>query len=355
MIRMQDKLVQMEEEYERLGKLLSDPAVIADRTRYEEYTRSYNHLQEVVFLFRECQKIGKEIEDSEDLLLRGDEDKEFLSLVRNELVGLKEKREKLEKELEALISPESGDEKRNTIIEIRAGAGGNEASLFASDLFRMYSRYAERRGWKLEVMNSHPTGLGGFKEIIFGVEGSDSYHRLRFEGGVHRVQRIPVTESGGRIHTSTVTVAVLPEAEEVEVQIDPNDLRIDTFRSSGPGGQHVNVTDSAVRVTHLPTGIVVQCQDEKSQHKNKAKAIRVLRARLFNYLREKKLAQISQERKLQVGSGDRSQKIRTYNFPQNRVTDHRIGLTLHRLEEIMRGDLDDLIEVLSVAESKSSD
>jgi peptide chain release factor 1 len=268
-------------------------------------------------------------------------------LAKAELQTLKERLANIEEELKILLLPKDPRDEKNIFLEIRAGTGGEEAALFAAALFRMYAKYAEMSRWRVEVMNQNPTGLGGFKEIIALVEGKRVYSRLKYESGVHRVQRIPVTESSGRIHTSTVTVAVLPEADEVEVEINPNDLRIDVYRSSGPGGQSVNTTDSAVRITHLPTGMVVTCQDEKSQHKNKAKALKVLRARLLDQLMEEQRSEISEERKNQVGSGDRSERVRTYNFPQNRVTDHRLGLTLHRLDGILEGDLSELIDALN--------
>lgn len=344
---MFEKLQAREEEHNHLAKLLSDPQVIADRTKYDEYVRRYNKLRNIVSKFQDYKRVLKEMEESRAILDEKGADQELLVLAEEELKQSERKKVKLEEELRQLLQPRRDkDDDRDVIVEIRAGTGGEEASLFAGDLLRMYSRYAERQGWKVEVMNSHPAGRGGFKEVIFGVEGKGSHRRLQYEGGVHRVQRVPATESQGRIHTSTVTVAVLPEAEEVEVKINPEDLRIDTFRAGGPGGQHVNVTDSAVRITHIPTGIVVQCQDEKSQHKNRAKAMRVLRARLFQYLKEQQEAEISEDRRTQVGRGKRSEKIRTYNFPQNRATDHRIGLTLYKLDEVLKGDLDELIEAL---------
>ncbi|GAH36412.1 unnamed protein product, partial [marine sediment metagenome] len=309
-----------------------------------KYVREYGQLEEIVGTYKEYKRTLKRIEETREML----SDEELKDLAAEELEELKKKGERLEKELEARLNPQKKfREGKNIIMEIRAGTGGNEASIFTRDLFRMYSKYAERKKWRLETINSHPTGIGGFKEIIFLIEGKDAYRKLGQESGVHRVQRIPVTESGGRIHTSTVTVAVLPEPEEVEVQINPQDLRIDTFRSSSAGGQHLNVTDSAVRIAHLPSGIIVECQDERSQHKNKAKALRVLRARLLDHLEKKKEEETARERKSQIGTGERSEKIRTYNFPQNRVTDHRIGLTLHKLESILDGDLDQLTGALS--------
>jgi peptide chain release factor 1 len=284
------------------------------------------------------------MEDSLSLLK--DPDPEIRELAKKEVEALENRREKLEKKLKKLIMPKDPNDVKNVLIEIRAGTGGEEAALFASDLFRMYSRYAEMRNWKVEIMDSHPTGVGGFKEIIAMIHGRGAYSRLKYESGIHRVQRVPQTEAQGRIHTSAVTVAVLPEAEEVDLKIDPNELKIDVFRSTGPGGQSVNTTDSAVRITHLPTNLVVTCQDEKSQHKNKAKALKVLRARLLDKMVEEQTEKRSEERKSQIGTGDRSGRIRTYNFPQGRVTDHRIGLTLYKLENILQGDIDEIIEEL---------
>ncbi|GAV24176.1 peptide chain release factor 1 [Carboxydothermus islandicus] len=342
---MFDKLDQLEEKYEELSRLISDPEVIADTQRWQGYVKAHAEIEEIVQVYREYKKTVKEIEDAERML---DEklDPDFRELVQSELHDLKERREELEAKLKILLLPKDPNDEKNVIMEIRAGAGGEEAALFAGDLFRMYSKYADRMGWKVEIMDSHPTDLGGFKEVIFTIEGKGVYSRMKFESGVHRVQRVPTTESGGRIHTSTATVAVLPEAEEVEVEINPNDLRIDVFCSSGAGGQHVNKTESAVRITHIPTGIVVTCQDEKSQHKNKERAMKILRARLLDKARQEQEAELASARKSQVGTGDRSERIRTYNFPQNRVTDHRIGLTLHRLDAVLEGDLDEIIDAL---------
>ncbi len=352
---MFEKLQAMEEEHEHLANLLSDSRVIADRTKYDEYVKRYSELKNIVGKFQDYKQVQKEIEEAKAILSEKGADRELLFLAEEELRQSERKKVELEEDLGQLLRPRRDkDEGRNAIVEIRAGTGGEEASLFAGDLFRMYCRYAEKQGWKVELMDSHSTGRGGFKEVIFGVTGKGAYWRLQYEGGVHRVQRVPATESQGRIHTSTVTVAVLPEAKEVEVKISPEDLRIDTFRAGGPGGQHVNVTDSAVRIIHLPTGIVVQCQDEKSQHKNRAKAMRVLRARIFQHLKEQQEAEISEGRRTQVGRGDRSEKIRTYNFSQSRVTDHRTGLSLHKLDEVLKGDLDELIEAsLSSMERKT--
>ncbi len=346
------KLEEIEAKHRELEGLMSDPAVIADQEAFQKYARAYADMNELVVNYRRYKKVLEEIKDAKKLEAEAGDDPEMAELAKLELVSLKKQRGELEQHLRVLLLPTDPNDTKNIILEIRAGTGGEEAGLFAGDLFRMYTRYAENKGWRTEIMSSSHTGVGGFKEVIFVVEGSQVYSRLKYESGVHRVQRVPATESSGRIHTSAVTVAVLPEAEEVEVQIAPNDLRIDVFRSSGPGGQSVNTTDSAVRITHQPTGLVVICQDEKSQHKNKAKALRVLRARLL----EKQQQELAQERalsrKTQVGSGDRSERIRTYNFPQNRVTDHRIGLTLYKLGIIMQGSLDELIEVL-VAENRA--
>ncbi|MGB9905035.1 MAG: peptide chain release factor 1 [Desulfotomaculales bacterium] len=342
---MFDKLKSLEERYEELNRLIGDPEVIADRERWQQYVRSHAELEEIVTVYRRYKKVAQEVSEARELL--GEKlDADFRELVEEEFKELKDRQEELERELKILLLPRDPNDEKNVIMEIRAGTGGEEAALFAADLFRMYLRYAERKGWRCEIMDASPTDLGGFKEVVFLVEGKGAYSRLKFESGVHRVQRIPTTESGGRIHTSAATVAVLPEADEVEVEIKPEELRVDVFCSTGPGGQSVNTTQSAVRITHLPTGIVVTCQDEKSQHKNKEKALRVLRARLKDRAEEEQRQKMDSMRRLQVGTGDRSERIRTYNFPQNRVTDHRIGFTTHRLEEVLLGDLDDIIEAL---------
>jgi len=348
------KLEELEKKYEELNKNLSDPKIIANQSKFQECAKMHSDISKTVLKYKEYKGIIKEIEENSKLFLE-EKDVEFKDLINEELEKLKEKKLNLEIELKELIFPKDPYDKKNCIVEVRAGAGGDEAALFAGDLFRMYSRFAENNGWKTEVMSSSPTGIGGFKEIIFDIIGKEVYGKLKHESGVHRVQRVPVTESSGRIHTSTVTVAILPEVEEVELEISPNDLKIDRFRSTGPGGQSVNTTDSAIRITHIPTGLVVTCQDEKSQHKNKAKALKILRARLLDMAEREKHEELAKKRKSQVGTGDRSERIRTYNFPQNRITDHRIGLNLHNLEEVLEGNLNDLVANLSEKLKKSSE
>lgn len=328
-----------------LERQLSDQAVLADINKYRDLAKKHADLSEIVSVFREYKDICEEMEDTSSLL-EDELDEELLQLANDDLSELQEKKEQLDETLKLLLLPKDPRDKKNVIVEIRAGTGGDEAALFASELFRMYSYYSERQGWKVEVLNSHPTDMGGYKEITFQVNGDHVFSKLKYESGVHRVQRIPVTESGGRVHTSAATVAVLPEAEEVELEINPQDLRVDIFCSSGPGGQSVNTTQSAVRITHLPTGITVSCQDEKSQHKNKDKAMRVMRARLLARAEDEQQGEISSMRRSLVGSGDRSERIRTYNFPQGRMTDHRINLSLYRLPSIMEGDLDEVITAL---------
>lgn len=346
---MFDKLQNIEDRYDELSRLLSDPEVLADQSQYQKHAKAHAELTEIVTTFREYKKIKQEIEDAQTIL-DSEDDQELKEMARLELDELEAKVPQYENQLKILLLPKDPNDEKNVIMEIRGGAGGEEAALFAGDLFRMYSRFTERQGWKIEVLSDHPTDIGGYKEVIFLVQGKGAYSKLKYESGVHRVQRIPSTESGGRIHTSTVTVAVLPEAEEVDVQINPNDIRIDIFCSSGPGGQSVNTTQSAVRITHLPTGMVVSCQDEKSQLKNKEKALKVLRARLLEKAQEEQHGELASARKTQVGTGDRSERIRTYNFPQSRVTDHRIGLTLHKLDLILDGDLTEVIDALITAE-----
>jgi len=342
---MFEKLDEVEKRYEELVRLLADPRVFANPREMQRLARERAEISNLVESYRLYKKVDEEIQESRALLLEADE--EMRELAKSELQSLKERQTALEQEIRVLLLPKEPRDEKNVFLEIRAGTGGEEAALFAASLFRMYAKYAEMNRWRVEVMSQNPTGLGGFREIIALVEGKGVYSRLKYESGVHRVQRVPVTEASGRIHTSTVTVAVLPEADEVEVEINPNDLRVDVYRSSGPGGQSVNTTDSAVRITHLPTGMVVTCQDEKSQHKNKAKALKVLRARLLDRLIEERRSEISEERKSQVGSGDRSERVRTYNFPQNRLTDHRLGLTLHRLDGILEGDLGEVVDALN--------
>jgi peptide chain release factor 1 len=342
---MFEKLEDVERRYETLSHLLSQPEVINNQDELQKVAKEYAELGKVVDPYRKLKKLEVEIKESQDLILH--EEEEIKRLAKEELNRLVEEKERVEGDLKMALLPKDPSDEKNILLEIRAGTGGEEAGLFAADLFRMYAKLAEKHHWRMEVLSRHYTGVGGFKEIIAMIEGKGVYSRLKFESGVHRVQRVPATESQGRIHTSTVTIAILPEAEEVEVQIDPNDLRIDIFRSSGPGGQSVNTTDSAVRITHLPTGMVVSCQDEKSQHKNKAKALKILRARLMDRARHEQQTEISEKRRIQVGTGERSERIRTYNFPQGRVTDHRIGLTLYRLGEVLEGELDEAIDALT--------
>jgi peptide chain release factor 1 len=342
---MLQKLESIETRCMQLDRLLSDADVINDQKRFQQYAKERSDLSELLDTYRRYKKVCAELAESEQLALERDE--ELRQLAKSEAHLLREEKASLEQRLTALLVPKDPRDEKNIILEIRAGTGGEEAAMFAADLFRMYAKYAEKQRWRVEILSENVTGLGGFKEMIALMEGKQVYSRLKYESGVHRVQRVPATESQGRIHTSAVTVAVLPEAEEVEIAIDTGDLKIDVFRSSGPGGQHVNKTDSAVRITHLPTGLVVSCQDEKSQFKNKAKALKILRARLLDRAVQAQQSEISQERKSQVGSGDRSERIRTYNYPQGRVTDHRIGVTVHNLENVLEGDLDALIDQLS--------
>ncbi len=341
---MLDRLAEIERRYEELERLVADPTVIANRREFAKLARERSQLEETVARWRERQHVAREIEGHRECLR--EKDAELRELARGELPALEARLAALDAMLKQLLLPKDPTDERNTVLEIRAGTGGDEASLFAAELFRMYTRYAERHGWRVEVLSSSPTGLGGFKEVIALVVGKGAFSRLKFEGGVHRVQRVPVTETQGRIHTSAVTVAVLPEAEDVEVELADKDLRIDVYRSSGPGGQSVNTTDSAVRVTHLPTGLVVTCQDEKSQHKNKSKALKILRARLLERARSEQQSEIAANRKAMVGSGDRSEKIRTYNFPQSRVTDHRVNVTLHTLDRVLDGEIDPIVDAL---------
>lgn len=346
---MLDKLQAVEDKYLELESLISDPAVIADMEKWQRYSKEHASLAPIVEKIREYKRVTAGIDDARSMLEEKLED-DMHKMVVDELNELTAEKEILDKELPLLLLPKDPNDDKNVIVEIRGGVGGDEAALFAGDLFRMYSRYAEKQGWKTEIIDANPTEIGGFKEISFMVTGFGAYSKLKYESGTHRVQRVPVTEAGGRIHTSAVTVAVLPEAEDVEVDINQNDLRIDTYCASGAGGQYVNRTETAIRITHIPTGIVVQCQDEKSQLKNKEKAMKVLRARILDKAQQEQQQAIAADRKTQVGSGDRSERIRTYNFPQGRVTDHRIGLTLHKIDAILSGDLDDILNALITAD-----
>ena len=341
---MLDRLKGVEERFLALEKRLSDPDIYRDRETFERYSREHAELSKIVAVYRELQQVNTDLAGSRDLLL--DADPEIKRLATDEIQALTDTMDGLEEDLKHLLLPKDPNDRKNVIFEIRAGTGGEEAGLFAGDLFRMYSRYAETLSWRVEILSQHVTGVGGIKEIIAMLHGKGAYSAMKYESGTHRVQRVPVTEAQGRVHTSAVTVAVLPEAEEVDVKIDPNEIKVDVYRSTGPGGQSVNTTDSAVRLTHLPTGLVVTCQDEKSQLKNKNKAMRVLRARLLDAMQQEQDAKRSEQRRSQVGSGDRSERIRTYNYPQGRVTDHRIGLTLYRLEQIMAGDIQEIIDSL---------
>lgn len=343
------KLESIVERYRQLTHELADPAVVGDAERYQQVAKAHHALEEVALTYQEYKKMEEELTGTRELLLEAAADDELRELAESEVASLEERLASLEERLRVLLLPKDPRDEKNVIMEIRAGAGGDEAALFASELLRMYTRYAERQNWHVELLSSNQTELGGCKEVIFMISGKGAYSRLKFESGVHRVQRVPDTEASGRIHTSTTTVAVMPEAEEIEVAIDSNDLRIDVYRSSGHGGQHVNTTDSAVRITHLPTGLVVTCQDEKSQLKNRDKAMKILRARLLDMMQEEQDSALAKERRSQVGTGDRSERIRTYNYPQSRCTDHRIGLTTRNLAGILDGDLDEIIDALATA------
>ncbi len=343
---MQDKLRNIERRYEEINAQLSDPDILANQEKYVALMKELNDISEIVKVFREYTETLAGIEDVYLMLKENSDDPDFKTMLEEELEMFEEKKPVLEQKLKVLLLPTDPNDNKNVIIEIRGGAGGDEAALFAANLLRMYTMYAESKKWKTEVLDLNEIGIGGIKEVVFSINGNGAYSRFKYESGVHRVQRVPETESQGRIHTSTVTVAVLPEAEEVDVDLNLNDVQVDTYRSSGAGGQHVNKTDSAIRLTHLPTGIVVACQDERSQHKNKDKAFRILRSKLYDLAQENQDKEIAQNRKSQVGTGDRSERIRTYNFPQGRVTDHRIGLTLYKIDSIMNGDLDELMDAL---------
>ena len=347
---MLDKLEGVRRHFEEVTERLSNPATVADQALYRKLSKEHSDLTPLMETYDRYTKVRQELRDQETLVNDPEEDPELKEMAHAEIPGLKETLAQLSEDLKTLLLPKDPLDNNDVILEIRAGAGGDEAALFAGDLLRMYQRHAEESGWRTELLSSSPSEMGGFKEVVIAIEGNQIYGRMKFESGVHRVQRVPATESQGRIHTSTVTVAVLPESEEVEVEINASDLRIDVFRASGPGGQSVNTTDSAVRITHVPTGIVAQSQDEKSQHKNKAKAMKVLSARIYEKIREEQERKEAEQRRSMVGTGDRSERIRTYNYPQGRVTDHRIGLTLHRLPQILEGDIEELTEALMAHE-----
>ena len=349
---MLEKLNELEKRYLELEGKMADPDLIQDKAQYHKLAKEFADMQELIKKFRRFKVLSAELADLENVTRSKNADKEFMALAHEEIPELKNRIAGLKEELERILQGEDKESDKDVIIEIRAGTGGEEAAMFAGDLFRMYTKYAQKHNWTVETMASHPTELGGFKEVIFSVKGKNAYKYLKYESGVHRVQRVPTTEASGRIHTSTATVAVMMEAEDIDVVLDPKDLKIDVFRSSGPGGQSVNTTDSAVRITHIPSGTVVTCQDERSQLKNKTKALRVLKTRILDKMHQEELAKVSRERRLQIGTGDRSEKVRTYNFPDRRITDHRIGLTVHQLESVLEGELDELINGLLSEESK---
>ena len=344
---MFDKLKSVEKRYDDLNQLLSDPKIISQQSEFQKYAREQSELSPIVHKFQSWQKIDRQLEENKQIL-NEEQDPELVEMAREDVAELESQKQETVEALKLLLLPKDPRDERNVIVEIRAGTGGEEAALFSNDLFRMYSRYAEEKKWQVDILSSNLTGKGGFKEVIFNISGKGVYSKLKYEGGTHRVQRVPDTESQGRIHTSAVTVAVMPEVEDVDIKISPADVKVDVYRSSGPGGQSVNTTDSAVRLTYIPTGMIVTCQDEKSQHKNREKAMKVLRARLYDEEQRKQQESMANDRKQQVGSGDRSERIRTYNFPQERVTDHRIGLTLHKLSFMMEGDLNELLEALTL-------
>ena len=347
---MFEKLAVMEQKYEEISARLSEPETVSDNKLYTKLMHDYKNMTPIIEKYRQYKTAENSYNEAKELLDEGGLDKDFREMAQSELEEAKSDMDTCTQELKVLLLPKDPNDDKNVIIEIRGGAGGEEASLFANSLYRMYTMYAEARGWKQEILSANPTELGGFKEISFSITGEGAYSRLKYESGVHRVQRVPETESQGRIHTSTVTVAVLAEADEVELEINPTDLKIDYFRASGAGGQHINKTESAVRITYLPTNVVVECQDERSQHKNKDKAMKILRSRVYEAMQQEQDAKIASERKMQVGTGDRSERIRTYNYPQGRLTDHRIGLTIYRLEDILNGNLDEVFDALATAD-----